>query len=135
MTSKTSKPIPKRFKYIEPIKITEPYNPEVITFENTDEFTTYYREHEEEFKDVPTYRLNRKYKIPGYRIRRSKVKVADNTENTPPTTEIELIKDYYGEVKGNGTNAELESRIETVERQLKEVFAEILNIQKYLSEN
>ena len=94
MTSKTSKPIPKRFKYIEPIKITEPYNPEVITFENTDEF-----------------------------------------ENTPPTTEIELIKDYYGGVKGNGTNAELESRIETVERQLKEVFAEILNIQKYLSEN
>ena len=135
MTSKNVKANLKRFKYVEPIKITEPYNPEVIKFDSTEEFTTYYREHEDEFKDVPTIRLNRKYKIPGYRIKRSKVKTSNENGEEITTSEIELIKDYYKGIKSKDSiDPELESRMKTVERQLKEVFAELANIQKYLTE-
>ena len=81
-----------------PITIKEPYKPEVKEFADTDEFTHYFRSNEELFKepaksedDTPkfltTNKLNRTYRIPGYRIRIIN-KGKDNEELT-------LVKDYY----------------------------------------
>ena len=53
----------RRFKY-EPITIKEPHKEEIKTFNDTEEFTQYYRSHEDEFKNVSTLILNRTYKIP-----------------------------------------------------------------------
>ena len=77
----------RRLKY-EPLTIKEPQKYDVKIFNDTDEFTEYYRSHEPEFKNVSTLILNRTYKIPGYRI--SIVKKGTDNE------ELILKKDYYG---------------------------------------
>ena len=107
---------------IEPIKIIEPFKSDVLLFENPDDFTEYYRTHEEEFKGVSTVLLNRKYKIPGYRITQTKT-----------TKELSLRKDYYGQGKTTSDdNTELLNRIAKLENDVIELSKEINNIIKYL---
>jgi hypothetical protein len=90
------KSIPVKLK-VEPITIKEPYKPEVKEFADTDEFTRYFRGNEDTFKEpsedpekpakfLTANKLNRTYKIPGYRIRIIR-KGTDNEELT-------LVKDY-----------------------------------------
>ena len=108
-----------RLKY-EPITVKEPYKAEVKTFSDPDDFTKYYREHEDNFKGLSTLRLNKTYKVPGYRISvRNRGK-----ENE----ELILKKDYYG--SSNETTSDeaiteaitlLEQRIENVEHYLQQL--------------
>ena len=127
MTVKTIKPNLKRF---EPIKIIEPFNSDEICFENVDDFTAYYRTHEDEFKDKSTVLLNKKYKIPGYRI----------TQNRE-SHELSLRKDYYGSSKGNSAafhdvnENDFEGRITKIENSIIELKTELNNIIKYLESN
>ena len=107
----------KRLKY-EPITIKEPHKYDIKTFEDPNDFTSYYREHEDEFKGVSTLVLNRTYKIPGYRISVSK-RGTDNEELT-------LRKDYYTPQYENNTsnNEQLEQlivRIENIEQFLEQL--------------
>ncbi len=117
-----------RMKY-EPITVKEPYKEEVRTFKTTDEFTIYYREHESELKGLSTMKLNRTFKIPGYRIRITK-KGTDEEE-------LILVKDYYkrSEVEGveEGKN-DIESRMRALEEQVKDLTNEITNISKFLEQ-
>ena len=83
-----------RFKQnrYDPIKIKEPLQINLKTFENTDEFTMFYRQNPDEFKNndktklLSANLLNRMFKIPGYRIRITN-KGKDNEE-------LILVKDY-----------------------------------------
>lgn len=121
----------KRFiKEFKPIEIKEPFKTDVIEFPNPIEFTKYYREHEDEFANMSTYKLNIRYKIPGYKI--SQPKPRENAQNPP---EIKLIKDYRGvnsqpKDSENGSSSELsvelKERIELLEKR-------IANIESYLS--
>ena len=97
------KSIPVKFKPT-PITIKEPYKPDVKEFADTDDFTAYFRANEELFKEpsddpdkqahfLTTNKLNRTYKIPGYRIRIIN-KGKDNEELT-------LVKDYYSRTNDN----------------------------------
>ena len=115
-----------RLKY-EPLTVKEPYHAEVKTFNNPDEFTVYYREHENELKNLSTLRLNKTFKIPGYRI--SVVKRGSEDE------ELILKKDYYGsnnsQTDSSQTNVnsqtELTERISDIERRLD-------NIERFLQQ-
>ena len=107
----------KRLKY-EPITIQEPHKYDVKTFEDPNDFTSYYREHEDEFKGVSTLVLNRTYKIPGYRISVSK----RGTENE----ELMLRKDYY-------TAAATEKSVDANEF-VKQLAARIDNIEMFLEQ-
>ena len=107
----------KRLKY-EPITIREPHKYDIKTFDDPNDFTSYYREHEDEFKGVSTLVLNRTYKIPGYRISVSK----RGTENE----ELMLRKDYYSSnVETNNSSddriPELIARIENIEQFLEQL--------------
>ena len=104
-----------RVKY-EPITVREPHKYDVKTFEDPDEFTAYYREHEDEFKGVSTLVLNRTYKIPGYRISVSN-RGKDNEE-------LILRKDDY-----RGAPPTREPLPE-----LSELIARIENIEKFLEQ-
>ena len=134
------KNIPVKFKPT-PITIKEPYKPEVKEFADTDDFTHYFRANEELFKEpssdpdkpakfLTTNKLNRTYKIPGYRIRIIN-KGKDNEELT-------LVKDYY--TRTNGTNEEHtdDNLNETVERidematQITDILERINNIETFL---
>ena len=106
----------------EPIKIIEPFKSDELLFENPDDFTEYYRTHEDEFKGISTVLLNRKYKIPGYRITQSK-----------KTKELSLRKDYYGgRTQSETTDSECEARIAKIESELSDLSQEINNIINYL---
>ena len=148
---KSFKNIPLKLK-CEPIIIKEPYKPDVKEFADTDDFTRYFRANEELFKEprtsediastpdgasarrepkfLTTNKLNRTYKIPGYRIRIIN-KGKDNEELT-------LVKDYY--TRTNGTNEEHtdDNLNETVERidematQITDILERINNIETFL---
>ena len=107
----------KRLKY-EPIPIREPHRYNVKTFETPDDFTAYYREHEEEFKNVSTLILNRSYKIPGYRISISN----RGKENE----ELILRKDYY--------TPNTEKNIDSNQDLLNQIVSRIDNIEQFLEQ-
>ena len=110
-----------RVKY-EPITVKEPHKYNVQTFQDPDEFTAYYREHEDAFKGISTLVLNRTYKIPGYRITVSN----RGKENE----ELMLRKDYYGST----TNTTSKSQTIEALPQLQELIARIENIEAYLEQ-
>ena len=83
----STKPTFKRIKY-EPITVKEPHKYNIMEFADPEEFTAYYRENEDKFKNVSTLVLNKTYKIPGYRISLQN-KGKENEE-------LILKKDYYG---------------------------------------
>ena len=129
-----------------PITIKEPYKPDVKEFADTDEFTHYFRSNEELFKepaksedDTPkfltTNKLNRTYKIPGYRIRIIN-KGKDNEELT-------LVKDYYKRTSEDTTTNEEhtdDNLNETVERidematQITDILECLNNIETFLEQ-
>ena len=108
-----------RMKF-EPITIKEPHKYDVKTFEDSDDFTAYYRQHEDEFKGVSTLRLNQSYKIPGYRI--------SIRNRGGENEELILKKDYYGGAKTSEPEpakddrlAALEARIRAIEQYLEQL--------------
>ena len=81
----------KRFiQEFKPIEIKEPFKPDVLEFKDPNDFNRYYREHEKEFENISTYKLNIKYKIPGNKISQ-KGKKNNDTAHSPETM---LIRDY-----------------------------------------
>ena len=134
------KAIPVKLKAA-PITIKEPYKPDVKEFADTDEFTHYFRSNEELFKEVPkseddtpkfltTNKLNRTFKIPGYRIRIIN-KGKDNEELT-------LVKDYYTRTsdKEEPVNETVDDgtleRIDTLETQISDILERLNNIETFL---
>ena len=114
----TATPATKKFARIkyEPITVKEPHKYNVQTFQDPDEFTAYYREHEDAFKGISTLVLNRTYKIPGYRITVSN----RGKENE----ELMLRKDYYHpSVTPPSASISLEEVLERIE-----------NIEKFLEQ-
>ena len=90
-----------------PITIKEPLNKELKTFENTEEFTVFYRQNESLFKDpvknkhLSANLLNRLYSVPGYKISITK-RGTDNEE-------LILIKDYRSKYATNKADCKSEN--------------------------
>ena len=133
---KSFKTITPRLK-VEPITIKEPYKPDVKEFDDTDEFTRYFRGHEDQFKEpssdpekeprfLTANKLNRTFKIPGYRIRIIR-KGTDNEELT-------LVKDYHGRsTDDSSSNDSMEnSCIEQLRQQVSELMDRVNNIETFL---
>ena len=134
------KSIPVKLK-CQPITIKEPYKPDVKEFTDTEEFTRYFRANEELFKEpsddpdkqahfLTTNKLNRTYRIPGYRIRIIN-KGKDNEELT-------LVKDYYTRSTDkeetvnetvDDTNSE---RIDEMASQITDILERLNNIETFL---
>ena len=99
MNSRLNKPSLNKFIPVDPITIKEPLNKDLKTFENTEEFTVFYRQNESLFKDpvkntyLSANLLNRLYSVPGYKISITK-RGTDNEE-------LILIKDYRSKYSTN----------------------------------
>jgi hypothetical protein len=130
---------------VEPITIKEPYKPDVKEFADTDEFTRYFRGNEDTFKEasddpekpakfLTANKLNRTYKIPGYRIRIIR-KGTDNEELT-------LVKDYTSKSPNDETSNEptidesslneLSERVDKMETIIQRLADQIDNIEQFL---
>ena len=100
---------PRKFSNIEPLEVIEPYTPQIIQFENVNDFNVYYSKHKEEFNES-TQKLNAKYKIPGYKL--TKLKGI-----------LKIIKDYSLKTSSDEEINELQKvikEIEKIQRELKE---------------
>ena len=116
-------------KEFKPIEIKQPFKTDVIEFTNTDDFTKYYREHENDFNNISTYKLNVKYKIPGYKI--SKRQIANEDKK-----ELILIKDYkYKAPKANIITTDDDEQINILQKAINELEKRISNIEDYLGSN
>ena len=126
---------------VDPITIKEPYNPEVKEFADTEDFTRYFRTNEELFKEprtsediepkfLTTNKLNRTYKIPGYRIRIIR-KGTDNEELT-------LVKDYYKRTSEDVVNEDTvneesnNEKIVELEQSIADILERLNNIESFL---
>ena len=115
-----------RIKY-EPLTVKEPYHAEVMTFNTPDEFTIYYREHEDDLKNLSTLRLNKTFKIPGYRITVTK----RGSENQ----ELMLKKDYYGATKEPLTESSKQATDNNdIAKRLSIIEQRIDNIERFLQQ-
>ena len=119
---------PRRYKF-EPITVREPHKYDIKTFSDPDEFTAYYRQHEDEFKNVSTAApsqgvssngylstavLNRTYKIPGYRI----CVVGRGKDNE----ELILKKDYYsGSCRETASESNFNAELSMIKQRLDNI--------------
>ena len=71
-----------RYSAAKKLEVVQPYNPQVIHFDTPDDFNAYYNKHQDDFSDnISTYKLNVKYKIPGFKL--SKIQ-----------GQLKVVKDY-----------------------------------------
>ena len=82
---KISKTFQQQTKPLKQLEVIAPWNPEVVEFETPAEFEAFWRNHEDEFEGLSTYKLNVKYKVPGYKLT---WKTSDNNKY------VALKKDY-----------------------------------------
>ena len=110
-------------KEFKPIEIKQPFKTDVIEFANTDDFTKYYREHEDDFNNISTYKLNVKYKIPGYKISKKDKK------------EIILIKDYRNVHPSKIVTSEVSNtnEVSNILNAIADLEKRIANIENYLA--
>lgn len=116
-------------KYIEPIKVDEPISDEPLTFNSVNDFTSFYRENQEEMDALTTYRLNKMYKVQGYRIKRSgKKKEGEHKE-------LELTKEYYKGVtrESNGDCGKWKSEIDKMKADIQQLTAGFNEIIKFMN--
>ena len=74
-------------------------------FKNIDDFKLYYETHRDEFKNKKSNRLNKEYRIVGYKISNAKLDASNG--------EIKLVK-VYGKSKNN-----IDERINELEHKIK----------------
>lgn len=67
------------------IKIIEPIKKPLVEFASIDEFNIYYNKHKDEIDNETTHTLNKKFRIPGYRITKIKGEIClkKDKPNTP----------------------------------------------------
>ena len=111
-------------KEYQPIEIKEHFKPDVLGFNEPNDFNRYCREYEDEFKDLNIYKLNVKYKIPGYKISMKGKKRSD-------TQELILIKDYS--LHHNDQHILSSDEITRILQQIEEHNRRIASIENYLS--
>ena len=108
------------------IEVIQPYKPQPIQFASPDEFNMYYNKHADEFNET-TYKLNVKYKIPGFKITKLKGElklIKDYACKTPSPTAQSSLRFDDAEIKSLTSRlAEVESRLVSIERYLQELNA------------
>ena len=123
---------PLKFSNVEPLEVIEPYSPQIIQFESIEDFNSYYSKHQNEFNET-TIKLNKKYKIPGYKLTnlKGKLKIIKDYQTKIPT-------EAFHEVEGQDSFQEreqiktLEEKIKNQQNMINELQKQIVEIQNYL---
>ena len=123
---------PLKFSNVEPLEVIEPYRPQIIQFESIDDFNSYYSKHQNEFNET-TQKLNKKYKIPGYRLTSLKGKlkiIKDYQSKNPSGSSFEVPQEDSSEERESIKN--LEEKIKNQQNMINELQKQIVEIQNYL---
>lgn len=77
-----------KFKKPSPeIKVIEKFSPDLIMFENKEQFAEYIDEHRDELNKYSTCKLNKMFSIPDYRITKIKGEISLKKYVKPPINE------------------------------------------------
>ena len=110
------------------IKIIEPIKTGLNHFKTTDEFNIYYNKHKKELNEMTTQKLNKQYKIEGYRI----TKIGTRDENGKRQNGcICLKKVNSSKIINHSDNSEMrniDARIDAIEGKLHELATSINSI-------
>ena len=109
------------------IEVIQPYKPQPIQFKSPDDFNIYYNKHADEFNET-TYKLNVKYKIPGFKITKLKgeLKLIKDYNHHAPSASLQspLRSDNDDELKRLATRlADVEARLASIEQYLQQINA------------
>ena len=107
------------------IEVIQPYKPQPIQFATPDEFNIYYNKHADEFNET-TYKLNVKYKIPGFKITKLKgeLKLIKDYHTTPSPTAQSPLRSDDAEIKRLTSRlTSVEERLASIEHYLQELNA------------
>ena len=105
------------------IEVIQPYKPQPIQFKSPDDFNIYYNKHADEFNET-TYKLNVKYKIPGFKITKLK-------------GELKLIKDYAhtaARAEPSPLRSDNDDELKRLATRLADVEARLASIEQYLQQ-
>ena len=87
-----------KFKKSSPeIKVIEKFSPDLIIFENKEEFAEYLNEHRDELNKYSTCKLNKMFSIPDYRI--TKIKGEISLKKNKNEVVNELDNDQINELR------------------------------------
>jgi len=104
-----------RYSCAKKLEVVQPYNPQVIHFDTPDDFNAYYNKHQDDFNDISTYKLNVKYKIPGFKLSKiqGQLKVVKDYSKTSSHHSTTPSPDVYTRLTA------LEQRISSIEAYLQ----------------
>ena len=116
---------------IPPMRILEPFRAEVIEFEDKNDFIKYVNEDMETYKSLTTQKLNKMFRIPGYRITKLQgdisLKAVGGKEDAEKKMRSEIMEEVMEKVR-----SEIEEKVkDIVEEKLKD---EMENYEKELDE-
>ena len=113
------------------VKVVEPIQSPMKEFNNVDEFNLFYHNHKDEMMETTTHRLNKMYKINGYRITKirgelclKKVREAVKQKSDVESGEGNDIVDRRsrGEADENGDEStDVETRLQRLEEVVNEI--------------
>ena len=127
------------------LKVLEPIQLDVKTFQDKSEFEMFYNSHKDEFESSTTTKLNRMYKIPGYRITRQKQQLClkkDYTKGSGKGTVTEESSERFQELTDKvleleetiAERCQIITDVSKLDTQLKALQAKIKKIEKVVNQ-
>ena len=126
---KISKTFQQQTKPLKQLEVIAPWNPEVVEFETPTEFEAFWRNHEDEFEGLSTYKLNMKYKVPGYKLT---WKTSDNNKYVALKKDYTKSREAFHEAHVEEAFHEILQRVDALEKDLRFTLKRIENIENYL---
>ncbi|OHT02819.1 hypothetical protein TRFO_29957 [Tritrichomonas foetus] len=122
---------------INKLKILEPIKIDVKTFQNEKEFEDYYNLNKKSLEDSTTTRLNRMFKIPGYRITRVKNELCLKKDYAKKTEQQQVeTKDYSYDIEDlNYKIDDIKTMIEELKNNFTKINVKLMKCEKVIKEH
>ncbi|OHT06766.1 hypothetical protein TRFO_05452 [Tritrichomonas foetus] len=118
------------------LKILEPIKIDVKTFQNEKEFEDYYNLNKKTLDESTTTKLNRMYKIPGYRITRVKNELCLKKDYAKKIEQQVETKDYSYEIEDLTTKIDdLKTVIEDLKNNITKINVKLMKYEKVIKEH
>ena len=119
---------------MEELKIIEPIKTGLHQFKTTDGFSIYYNKHKQEMNEMTTQKLNKQFKIEGYRI----TKIGTRDINGKRQIGNICLKKIYQKINKNNYDEQiktLSNSVDEINEKITKLTSALNSIIKAISEN
>ena len=105
------------------VKVVEPIRTPMKEFNSVDEFNLFYHNHKDEMMETTTHRLNKMYKINGYRITkiRGELCLKKVREAVKQKSDVESVDDNRRSRGEADESIDIETRLQRLEEAVNEI--------------